>query len=88
MSISVNWMKREGASAAKCGWDMRVLYGTSYDPPRKQTAIACFKQHTQLQAIKLFRRNNERTKERMNTLPFIYASVAMLLTDFDHFECM
>jgi len=27
-------MKKEGASGAKHGWDMRVLYGTNYDPPR------------------------------------------------------
>jgi len=32
--MSVNWMKQEGASGEKHGWDMTVLYGTNYHPPR------------------------------------------------------
>ena len=33
-NMSVNWKKQDGASGAKHGWDMGVLYGTNYDPPR------------------------------------------------------
>jgi len=33
VNMSVKWIKQEGASGAKHGCDMRVLYGTNYDPP-------------------------------------------------------
>jgi len=41
VNMSVKWMKREGATGAKHGWDTRVLYETDYN--NKQTVYCRFK---------------------------------------------